>query len=218
MSKYYQEKVLGSSLEGGFESIASNVTLETGFNINFSDFNSYFSEVKNEEKRSDHDYMFSKLIFSALEDSNLDKRFTFDLRFWQWISINEIREYVLWRWNINEDSLNKLERFLGAGGVTGFSTNSASRLYFPAASLLGKDDGDNLLKEFWKYSQKEQSISQSTLSINPKIFYAIAKATKNLNGNETKAFIIQLNFLKSNLFLDLMDENEISNLVTLGNA
>lgn len=218
MTKYYLQKILESSLEKGFNEIDNEETNETGFNINFSEFKNYFNEIKNEEKNSEHDFMFSKLIFHAIEDSNLDKKFTHDLRFWQWICINEIREYIFWRWNINEDSPSKYPRFLGAGGVTGFSKNSASRLYFPAASLLNKDDGEDLLKEFWKFTQKELSISQSTLSINPKIFYAIAKATKNLNGDETKAFIIQLNFLKSNLFLDLMDENEISNLVTSGNA
>lgn len=218
MSKYYEQKILESSLEQGFDNISGATTLETGFNINFSRFNEYFNKVKNDEKYSEHDHMFSKLILDAIQESNLDKKFTYDLRFWQWVCINEIREYVLWRWGIDEDSPKNFARFLGAGGVTGFSKNSASRLFFPAANLLGKDDGDNLLKEFWKYTQKELSISQSTLSINPKIFYAIAKATKNLNGDETKDFIIHLNFLKSNLFLDIMDEDEISNLVATGNA
>ena len=214
MTKYYEKKISPSILELGFTSIQSHSTLETGATVNFNAFNDYFNSVKEDDSVTIHDFTFSKLIYEAITKSELDKKYTFDLRFWQWICLNEIKEYCLWRWKINEEAINKLDRFLGSGGVTGFSKNSASRLYFPAEGLLNEDQGEELLKDFWSLTQKELSISQSTLSINPKIFVALVKATKGLNTSDTNKAIVKLNLIKSNQFLDIMDESEILELIS----
>jgi len=214
MSKYYEKKISPSSLELGFDSIEHLTGIDTGVNIDFKEFNEYFYSIKDDESVTIHDFIFSKLIYEAITSSGLDKKYTHDLRFWQWICLNEIKEYCLWRWKINEESPKKLDRFLGSGGVTGFSKNSASRLYFPAKGLMEEGDGEVLLEDFWSLTQKELSISQSTLSINPKIFIALVKATKGLNTSETNKAIVKLNLLKSNLFLDIMDESEILELIT----
>ena len=214
MSKYYEKKISPSTLELGFNSIEHLIGNDTGVNIDFKEFNEYFHSIKEDESVTIHDFIFSKLIYEAITTSGLDKKYTHDLRFWQWVCLNEIKEYCLWRWKINEESPKKLDRFLGSGGVTGFSKNSASRLYFPAKGLMEEDEGEVLLEDFWSLTQKELSISQSTLSINPKIFIALVKATKGLNTGETNKAIVKLNLLKSNLFLDIMDESEILDLIT----
>ncbi len=214
MTKFYEKKISPSTLELGFDSLGHLTEIDTKESVDFSEFNEYFDSIKNDESVTVHDFIFSKLIYKAISNSKLDTKHTFDLRFWQWVCLNEIKEYCLWRWKINADSPKKLDRFLGSGGVTGFSKNSASRLYFPAKGLLAEDDGENLLEDFWALTQKELSISQSTLSINPKIFLALVKATKGLNTGDTNKAIVKLNLLKSNLFLDIMDESEILDLIS----
>jgi hypothetical protein len=214
MSKYFKNKISEHDLEQGFNNLDSFKALETGVEINIDEFNGYLKSVMNDESVTIHDYNFSVLIHEAILKSKLDKKFTHDLRFWQWICLNKIKEYCLWRWKIDEEMPKKLNRFLGSGGVTGFSINSASRLYFPANGLLKESDGESLLKDFWSLTQKELSISQSRLSINPKIFIALVKATKGLNTAETNKAIVKLNLLDSNTFLDLMDESEIIRLIS----
>ena len=214
MSKYYKKKISEYDLEKGFNSLDSFEALETGVEIDFNEFNTFFRSVENDDSVTVHDFNFSVLIHGAISKSKLDKKFTHDLRFWQWICLNKIKEYCLWRWKIDEEMPKKLNRFLGSGGVTGFSINSASRLYFPADGLLKENDGESLLKDFWSLTQKELSISQSRLSINPKIFIALVKATKGLNTAETNKAIVKLNLLDSNTFLDLMDEAEIIKLIS----
>jgi hypothetical protein len=214
MTKYYEKKIPQSVLELGFDSIAHLKEIDIKETVDFSEFNDYFNTVKDDESVTVHDFIFSQLIYKAISNSKLDNKYTFDLRFWQWVCLNEIKEYCLWRWKINADSPKKLDRFLGSGGVTGFSKNSASRLYFPAKGLLVENGGESLLEDFWSLTQKELSISQSTLSINPKIFLALVKATKGLNTGDTNKAIVKLNLLKSNLFLDIMDESEILDLIT----
>lgn len=214
MSKYYKKKISEFDLEQGFNNLDSFEILDTGVEIDFDEFTSYFQSVANDDSVTAHDFNFSMLIYEAISKSKLDKKFTHDLRFWQWICLNKIKEYCLWRWKIDEEMPKKLNRFLGSGGVTGFSINSASRLYFPADGLLKEHDGESLLKDFWSLTQKELSISQSRLSINPKIFIALVKATKGLNTSETNKAIVKLNLLDSNTFLDLMDESEIISLIS----
>ena len=214
MSKYFKNKISKHDLEQGFNNLDSFKVLETGVEINFDEFNGYLKSVVNDDSVTIHDYNFSVLMHEAISKSKLDKKFTHDLRFWQWICLNKIKEYCLWRWKIDEEMPKKLNRFLGSGGVTGFSINSASRLYFPANGLLKERDGESLLKDFWSLTQKELSISQSRLSINPKIFIALVKATKGLNTAETNKAIVKLNLLDSNTFLDLMDESDIIRLIS----
>ncbi|MDA7786648.1 DUF6339 family protein [Gammaproteobacteria bacterium] len=214
MSKYFKNKISEHDLEQGFNNLDSFKVLETGVEINFDEFNGYLKSVVNDDSVTIHDYNFSVLMHEAISKSKLDKKFTHDLRFWQWICLNKIKEYCLWRWKIDEEMPKKLNRFLGSGGVTGFSINSASRLYFPANGLLKERDGESLLKDFWSLTQKELSISQSRLSINPKIFIALVKATKGLNTAETNKAIVKLNLLDSNTFLDLMDESDIIRLIS----
>ena len=215
MSKYYSNKIQPSSLEISFDAASSFETSETGVNINFNDFNNYFKDVKNGDGSvTIHDFKLSELIYEAILSSGLDKKFYYDLRFWQYVCLNEIKDYCLWRWKIDEDSPSKIERLIGAGGVTGFSKNSASRLFFPADCLLREVNGKELLEDFWSLTQNELSISQSTLSINPKIFVAMVKATNGLDGAATKNAVVKLNLLKTSLFLDIMDEDEILSLIT----
>lgn len=217
MTKLYEKKVTPNSLENGLNIEESYATIDTGVKIDFTEFNDFFDTVKDDESIQKHDYDFSKLIFKAISKSGIENKYLYDLRFWQWITLNEIKEYCLWRWKINEEAPTKLNRFLGAGGVTGFSINSASRLYFPAVAIMQDSKGDELLKDFWTLTQKELSISQSALSIDPKIYIALVKATKGMKGEAISKTISKLNLLGTSYFLDLMDIEEIITLITLEN-
>ena len=111
----------------------------------------------------------------------------------------------------------KANRFLGSGGVGGFSNNSASRLFFPVAALKTDPDAKSLIEHFWSNTQIELSISQSILSLNPKIVIAATRATQGIgSSNVTDAVndvMVSLNLSSGSTLLDIMEEDEITALM-----
>tara|TARA_B100000787_G_scaffold71188_1_gene52320 strand:- start:508 stop:1179 length:672 start_codon:yes stop_codon:yes gene_type:complete len=217
VSKYYEKCLTEFNLNSDFSMKSSINEIETGANINFTDFNKFFEANKNIKQQSKLDMQFSELLYKAISTSNLDQKFVYDFRFWQWICLNPLREFCIWRWDIDleSDVIQTPERFLGGGSVTGFSKNSASRLYFPASILInepkvsGLKDGATLFESFWKKQQKELSICQSILSMDKNIFIAAVRAADGLSTEEIKRLMADLNFRSSSTFLDVMSHEEI---------
>lgn len=190
--------------------------IEYDFNIDLSDFINEFDAIKNDNKSKieECDYKFSKIIYDILQSSNADQSIFYDMKFWQWLSVGHLNEYCVSRWNINVNDIKKSHyaKLLGGGGVGGFSLHSIARLFMPANILLKEKDGDDLLKSFFAKQQKEQSISQSTLALNPSLFVSIVRATTNLNTPQTVKAISRLNARKSGICLDIMNDEEIARL------
>lgn len=220
MSKYYERRLSEFDLNPDITLNKDINSIETGVNIDFTDFIKLFEknkQVTSKRAKADLDIFFSEIIYKAIKDSKLNQKFIFDLRFWQWISINPLKEYCIWRWDINTNSaeLQNSPRFIGGGGVTGFSKNTISRLYIPAGILINENiaenlkDGDSLFQSFWSNQQKELSICQSVLSMNKDIFIAAVRCVDGLNTNEIKRLIADLNFRSSSYFLDAMNHEEI---------
>jgi hypothetical protein len=190
--------------------------VEFNFSLDLSEFISTYNSINDNDELNieDFDYEFSKIIYNILKNSSADESVFYDLRFWQWLSVEHLHSYCVSRWSIdlNNTKQSHYGKLLGGGGVGGFSLHSISRLFIPANILLREADGNNLLKSFFKIQQKEQSISQSTLALNPNLFVNIVKATVNLNTSETVKAISRLNARKSGLCIDLMSAEEISKL------
>jgi hypothetical protein len=187
--------------------------------LNLDKFNHAFDKVKDTKERTKHDHELSKLLHAAIIESDVPENELTDLRMWQWIALNPLREYSLWRWDIASDELNKKAiRFLGAGGVTGFSNHSASRLFFPVHILSQAPDAEQLIEHFWSNTQIELSIAQSVLSLNPKIFIAATRATKGIStSNITKVVnnsIVSLNLSSGSTLLDIMEEDELAAIMS----
>ena len=223
MTKYYEKKITEFDLNPDISLKHEINSIETGSEVDFSDFINFFDNNKDKKikkAKASLDINFSELIYNAIKESKLDKKFIYDLRFWQWICLNPLNEYCIWRWDVDIESTEpeKTVRFLGGGGVTGFSRNSISRLYIPAEMLINeanvKDlkDGNNLFESFWDNQQKELSICQSILSMNKDIFIAAVRCADGLNTNEIKSMMVELNFRSSSYYLDVMNHEEIFKL------
>tara|TARA_B100000780_G_C21122797_1_gene454975 strand:- start:637 stop:1308 length:672 start_codon:yes stop_codon:yes gene_type:complete len=220
MTKYYEKRVTEFEIDSDLKVKNLINEIETGVSIDFTNFNKYFESKRGTKRRSDLDCELSNIIYEAISKSKLDQKFIYDLRFWQWVCLNPLKEYCIWRWDISLElpEIHKPERFLGAGGVTGFSKNSASRLYIPASILINEieikdlEDGNNLFESFWSNQQKELSICQSVLSMNKNVFIAAVRAADGLDTEEIKSLMVELNFLSSSSFLDIMSHEEIYHL------
>ena len=218
MLKKYKQVIQKEELSAFYMPIDSCETIDINKNIDLKDFNNYFEEIKSSNERTKHDCELSKFLFDAITEAEVSEIELNDLRFWQWVALNPLRHYSLWRWDIESDESNtKSNRFLGAGGVTGFSENSASRLFFPIFSLNSAPDSENLIQHFWSNTQIELSISQSVLSLNPKIFAAAVRATQNVDSRNltdgVKDIIVDLNLSSGSTLLDIMEEDEIEKLM-----
>lgn len=190
--------------------------IEYDFYLDLSDFINAFDAIKNDKKLKieESDYKFSKIIYDILQASNADESVYYDMKFWQWLSIQHLHEYCVLRWNMNLNDIKKSHyaKLLGGGGVGGFSLHSIARLFVPANILLKEKDGDDLLNSFFSIQQKEQSISQSTLALNSNLFVSIVRATLNLNTSQTVKAISRLNARKTGICLDILDDKEIAKL------
>ena len=215
-AKRLKKKLTKSDLDPGLVMAANANTLDYDFSVNFDKFRNFFDSVKTQKdlKPADYDFEFSKILYDSLVNSGATDAEFYDMRFWQWVSLDQLFEYCVWRWNIdiNDVKSSHYAKVLGGGGVGGFSLNSISRLFIPAKILLKESDGDALLKSFFNIQQKEQSISQSTLAINSSVFISIVKATENLNTNQTVRAISRLNARKSGMCIDAMTSEEIADL------
>ena len=182
--------------------------------LNLKKFYEEFDKVSDSKAQpAKSDYTMSKIIHQTIVDSGLKENFYGDMRFWQWLAF-ECDDYVKWRWGIDESNPKPthIERFIGAGGQRGFSMNSFARLFGPALILLEHDGSGNLLKSFWKYQQTEQSISQCADTLNRDIFIGATLACTQINeatNEKIKSKIVKLNALKSSLFFDNLQPDEI---------
>ena len=214
------KKILTSNnLEPGLLMSDDTEFVDYNFSIDLGIFLDRFNELRGnpDSKPEDYDAEFSKILYDALIGSGATEAEFYDMRFWQWISITQLLEYCIWRWGIDVNNTKKSHpaKVLGGGGVGGFSLNTISRLFIPAKILLSDQDGDSLLKSFFKIQQKEQSISQSTLAVNSDVFISIVKATANLNTKQTVKAISRLNARKASICIDAMNSEEISELALL---
>ena len=218
MLKIYQNILQTDDLDPFYRPKSSIEVFDLELSIDLKNFNTTFSKVKKTRELTKHDAVLSSLLYEAVIQSELRQNYISDLRLWQWIALNPLREYVLWRWDIETDELNqKANRFLGSGGVGGFSNNSASRLFFPVAALKTDPDAKSLIEHFWSNTQIELSISQSILSLNPKIVIAATRATQGIgSSNVTDAVndvMVSLNLSSGSTLLDIMEEDEITALM-----
>jgi hypothetical protein len=220
MSKYYERRLSEFDIDPKIIINKEINCIETGAAIDFSDFINLFDKNKHitsNVAKANLDISFSEVIYRSIKESKLSQKFIYDLRFWQWICINPLKEYCIWRWDIDTSSNEpqKSARFIGGGGVTGFSKNTISRLYIPAELLINEPstedlvDGDSLFQSFWSNQQKELSICQSVLSMNKDIFIAAVRCVDGLDTKEISRLVADLNFRSSSYFLDAMSHEEI---------
>lgn len=215
-AKRIKKKLIQSDLEPGLVLSSNTKLIDYDFSIDLNIFLDHFKSIKQKSdfKPANSDYEFSKILYDSLINSGATDAEFYDMRFWQWISLEQLYEYCIWRWNIdvNDTKPSHGAKVLGGGGVGGFSLNSISRLFIPAKILLNEPDGDILLKSFFEIQQKEQSISQSTLAVNSNVFISIVKATVGLDTQQTVRAISRLNARKIGICIDAMSSDEISKL------
>ena len=186
----------------------------------FSKFHDYLKECKSKKiKPADSDLKFSKIIYKILySELSIAKSLEGDIRFWQWLAVVPLRDYVFWRWGIEHESDGEYtdqhyKRFLGQGGAGGYSWQSISRLYFPAKLIL-EENSEDLLKSFWSLQQKEQSIAQNEQAFNPNVFIALVKAVENVtDGDAVTEMIRKISGLNGAICFDYLQEDEILSII-----
>lgn len=214
-AKYYKNRLKDQDFSG--INLNSELELvECGAKIDLSKFKKLHQTLSSKSTGPESDFEFSQLIHKIIVDSGLAQNFYYDLRFWQWLSL-ELKDYVIWRWSIDEIEPKKshVRRFIGGGGNTGFSLNSLSRLFIPAHVLLKDKSGKKLLQGFWDNQQIELSVSQCADTINDEIFIGATKATINCSTKDINKKIIKLNAIKSSMFLDNIPSEDFVKLLAL---
>jgi hypothetical protein len=213
-AKYYQKKltkkdILNLSLPN--EDLLASCDVD----IDFTSTQEYVGmAISQDLPKAGVDVAIAKELYQAIQTSQIKSSFCTDMRFWQWVSLYPMQDYVNWRWSIDlENKSSHYSRFLGTGGIRGLSQNAIARIYTPASLLIPEPEGDELLISLFDKAQKEMSIFQSESCLNRKVLIAVVKATRGKNQQNSKKDIMKLNALKYTKCFELMSEEEIIDLL-----
>ena len=213
-AQYFKKTLTKKDIPGA--TFPSEDFLEScGVDVDFTYIQSMVTEAKEKEFSKEHiDFALALKLHDMLIASKINTSFFTDMRFWQWVCLGPMNEYVHWRFSIDlEKTPSHYVRFLGTGGIGGFSRNAVSRIFIPAYYLLPEIDGKELLESLFEKAQKELSIFQNEACLNPTILVAMVKATRNKNQAETQKIISNFNDLKASKCFDFMSQEEILELL-----
>ncbi len=115
--------------------------------VDFSDLDDLVNRFRDGDQRirTGMDVQAHEIIHKLLR--GIDRRTLTQMKFWQWLCLNPLREFVLVRWlNIDDsstpDNLSNAEasRFAGSQSLRGISRNAVARLWWCAETLSEQDD------------------------------------------------------------------------------
>ena len=217
----YKEALVNQDYQQWMDNPNSFETEDTGHAV---DINPFLKEIKKIKK----DKKFDKLSQRPSSDGILAEvaHKTFlklpgslltDNRLWQWITLNLLYEYSVWRWDLTDDRIKEkptLKRHLFSGtGVDGLSRNSIARLVVPCQDLVLPGGDYSLVKILFQNQQTEQSLSQSLQSMNPNFFRAMVNSVSGLTGPEVREKVKKINHLAVAYNFDAMTETQIFSII-----
>jgi hypothetical protein len=155
---------------------------------------------------------------------------TTDMRVWHWFCVVRYPELVWRRWRglppaDPEEGFLKGQghrpvpagRFLGTPSINGQGRNTFARLFFAAERLIGPQAEDyGLVRRLFSSQELHLGISDREYGLLPPVNRVLTRELADLPDLKVRAGIRRLNALGGSLCLDLLEEDEITDLVREG--
>jgi len=167
-------------------------------------------------------------LHRSLKDLPAD--ITTDMRLWHWFCVVRYPELVWRRWRglppaDPEEGFLKGQghrpvpagRFLGTPSINGQGRNTFARLFFAAERLIGaKGEDYGLVRRLFSSQELHLGVSDREYGLLPRVNRVLTRELADLPDLKVRAGVRRLNALGGSLCLDLLEENEITDLVREG--
>jgi len=158
---------------------------------------------------------------------DLPEEITTDMRVWHWFCVVRYPELVWRRWrgfppaDPEEGFLKGLGhrpvpagRFLGTPSINGQGRNTFARLFFAAERLIGAQGEDyDLVRRLFSSQELHLGVSDREYGLLPPVNRVLTRELADLPDLKVRAGVRRLNALGGSLCLDLLEEDEITELV-----
>jgi len=160
----------------------------------------------------------------------LPEEITIDMRLWHWFCVVRYPELVWRRWRglppaDPEEGFLKGQghrpvpagRFLGTPSINGQGRNTFARLFFAAERLIGAQGEDyDLVRRLFSSQELHLGVSDREYGLLPPVNRVLTRELADLPDLKVRAGVRRLNALGGSLCLDLLEEEEITDLVRQG--
>jgi hypothetical protein len=173
-------------------------------------------------QRSSWDRELVQPLYKALR--GLPRRTLVDMRFWHWLCIVPLRDFVWYRWygQIPDDPRTALSqnqaligRFTGTASLNGFSRNALTRLYWSAATLYTEEEGFHWIELVLSNQDLYQAIFERKFSLYPPAVRACLIELKDRSEAERREAIKRFNYHLTTIVLETLTEDDIRKVLTL---
>jgi hypothetical protein len=155
---------------------------------------------------------------------------TTDMRLWHWFCVVRYPELVWRRWRglppaDPEEGFLKGQghrpvpagRFLGTPSINGQGRNTFARLFFAAERLIGAQGEDyGLVRRLFSSQELHLGVSDREYGLLPPVNRVLTRELADLPDLKVRAGVRRLNAVGGSLCLDLLEEDEITDLVREG--
>ena len=160
----------------------------------------------------------------------LPEDITTDMRLWHWFCVVRYPELVWRRWRglppaDPEEGFLKGQghrpvpagRFLGTPSINGQGRNTFARLFFAAERLIGAQGEDyGLVRRLFSSQELHLGVSDREYGLLPPVNRVLTRELADLPDLKVRAGVRRLNAVGGSLCLDLLEEDEITDLVREG--
>ena len=173
-------------------------------------------------QRSSWDRELVEPLYEALKD--LPRRTLVDMRFWHWLCIVPLQDFVWYRWHgqipdAPGSVLNQNQaltgRFTGTSSLNGFSRNALTRLYWCAATLYTEEEGFHWVELILANQDLYQAIFERKFSLYPPAVKACLIELKDRSEAERREAIKRFNYHLTTIVLETLSEEDIRKMLTL---
>ncbi|MHB8220582.1 MAG: DUF6339 family protein [Acidimicrobiales bacterium] len=153
--------------------------------------------------------------------SGCERRLLLDMRLWHWLALEPLSAFVLRRWcgvrTVAErgQPLAPAERdhFLGRPTLNGFNRNAIARLYWAADALYTTSGKYELLNAVMAHQDLLTGIFERFFSLYAPAARACVSVLKDLDEDERRARLKNLNLVASTISLETLEQSDIEKLL-----
>ena len=144
-----------------------------------------------------------------------------DMRFWHWICIAGLPEYVKQRWvpDLSDETalpdrmLSHHDRFLGGPNLRGIAHNAYARLWWAGHTLFDNTNGYKLPRKAFESQDLFTSLFERELVLNQHFARACVAELGDLPGDRVKQVLKRTNQWATTMVFDTMDQERLQGLI-----
>lgn len=156
----------------------------------------------------------AQILHKALRDCK--RRFVLDPRFWEWLSIAELTNYVVARWVVDNTNLTRanIGRFTCGTGVSRVATNALSRLYWTAdVSWTVRGDYSGLTNLLSK-ADLHKTLFTNELCLQPRLCLAhVDEMIKGYKEKDAREMVKLLGVFQASTSYVSLSDGQLAQLV-----